>query len=176
MIHVYTGSGKGKTTAALGLALRAAGHGRHTYMCQFLKGQQYGELAGARLLGADAAGRPYLTMAQFGRPVFIRAGQTTPEDVRLAQAGLDAARRAIASQEYEVVVLDEINVALYFELLAVDDVLALIDACPPQVELVLTGQRVPDAILARADYITEMRAVRHPYEQQGIQAREGVEY
>lgn len=175
MIHVYTGDGKGKTTAALGLAVRAAGHGRHTYMCQFMKGRQYGELAGAQLLGADAVGRPYLTMVQFGRSVFLRAGQVTPEDVCLAQEGLAAARRAIASGDYQIVVLDEINVALYFELLAAADVLALIEICPPEVELVLTGRRVPDAILARADYVTEMRALRHPYTQ-GVQAREGIEF
>jgi cob(I)alamin adenosyltransferase len=169
LIHVYTGEGKGKTTAALGLALRAAGHGWHIYMGQFMKGQDYGELAAAALLG----GR--LTIEQFGLRTFIHAGEATPEDIRMAQEGLAAARQALESGRYDMVILDEINVALYFELLAVQEVLDVIDARPPQVELVLTGRRVPDEILARADYITDMREVRHPY-QRGIRARKGVEF
>jgi cob(I)alamin adenosyltransferase len=174
LIHVYTGDGKGKTTAALGLALRAAGHGWRTYVGQFMKGQQYGELEGARMLGADAAGRPWLTIVQFGRPTFLRVGAVSGEDRRLAQQGLARAREAMTSGAYQIVVLDEINVALYFDLLTEADVLALIDAKPDPVELVLTGRRVPDAILDRADYVTEMREIRHPYSS-GVQARPGIE-
>ena len=174
-IHVYTGEGKGKTTAALGLALRAAGHGWRTYVGQFMKGQEYGELAGARMLGCDAEGRPWLTIEQFGRPTFVRAGAVSPEDVRLAREGLARAEAAMCSGAYRIVVLDEINVALYFALLTTADVLALIDRKPERVELVLTGRRVPEAILARADYVTEMREVRHPYSA-GVQAREGIEF
>ena len=183
LIHVYTGDGKGKTTAALGLALRAAGCGFCTYFCQFLKGQEYGELAAARWLVAGApegATRPPITIERFGQPTFVRASpdgtrRASEEDVRLARAGLEAARRAMCSGRYELVVLDEINVALYFQLLTVQEVLEVIDHKPEGVELVLTGRRVPDEILARADYITEMREVRHPY-QQGIQARKGIEF
>jgi cob(I)alamin adenosyltransferase len=184
LIHVYTGDGKGKTTAALGLALRAAGCGFCTYVCQFLKGQEYGELKAARWLseGAPTKGqRPPITIERFGRPTFVHlsadgAGTTaTEEDVRLAREGLAAARQAMKSGQYELVVLDEINVALYFQLLTVQEVLELVDDKPEGVELVLTGRRVPDEILARADYITEMREVRHPY-QRGIRARRGIEF
>jgi cob(I)alamin adenosyltransferase len=169
LIHVYTGDGKGKTTAALGLALRAAGHGWRTYIGQFMKGQAYGELAAAKMLGE------YLTIEQYGKPAFIRAGKTSPEDMRLAQEGLARAISAILSGEYDMVVLDEINVALFFGLLTVKDVLNAIDDKPGDVELVLTGRRVPDEILARADYVTHMEERKHPY-QQGIQAREGIEF
>ena len=169
LIHVYTGDGKGKTSAALGLALRAAGHGWRTYMGQFLKGQEYGELETAKLL----AGR--LTIEQYGKPSFVHAGKATPEDVRLAQEGLARACRAMLSSEYRIVVLDEVNVALFFDLVTIEDVLSVIDQKPDDVELVLTGRRVPDEILARADYITVMQEAKHPY-QQGIVARKGIEF
>jgi cob(I)alamin adenosyltransferase len=169
LIHVYTGDGKGKTSAALGLALRAAGHGWRTYVGQFLKGQEYGELEAARLL----AGR--LTIEQYGKPSFIRADKVTPEDVRLAQEGLARACQAMRSATYDIVVLDEINVALFFDLVTVGDVLSVIDQKPDGVELVLTGRRVPDEILARADYVTVMQEAKHPY-QQGIAARQGIEF
>jgi len=175
LIHVYTGEGKGKTTAALGLALRAAGHGQRTYVGQFLKGREYGELEAAHLLGGDGAGRPLLTIEQFGKPTFVRLDQVTPEDVRLAREGLDRVRQAMLSGAYDLVVLDEINVALYFKLLAVQDVIDVLDRKPCAVELVLTGRRVPDEILSRADYVTIMQEVKHPY-QQGILARKGVEF
>jgi cob(I)alamin adenosyltransferase len=190
LIHVYTGDGKGKTTAALGLALRAAGCGFCTYVCQFLKGQEYGELEAARWLeeGALHAAalqrrmqRPPITIERFGQPTFVHISAdgarttATEEDVRLAREGLAAARRAMEGGLYELVVLDEINVALYFQLLTVQEVLEVIDHKPEGVELVLTGRRVPDEILARADYVTEMHEVRHPY-QQGIRARRGIEF
>ena len=184
LIHVYTGDGKGKTTAALGLALRAAGCGFCTYVCQFLKGQEYGELKAARWLEAGAVAqrqRPPITIERFGQPTFVRlsadgTGTTaSEEDVRLAREGLAAARRAMEGGQYELVVLDEINVALYFQLLTVQEVLEVIDQKPEGVELVLTGRRVPDEILACADYVTEMREVRHPY-QQGVRARRGIEF
>jgi cob(I)alamin adenosyltransferase len=169
LIQVYTGDGKGKTTAALGLALRAAGHGLHTYFGQFMKGQQYGELEAARLLA------PYLTIAQYGRPTFVHVHEATPEDVRMAHEGLYSARAAMRSGRYAIVVLDEVCVALHFGLLTLDEVLAFVDEKPDGVELVLTGRRAPEALLARADLVTEMREVKHPYAQ-GIQARRGIEY
>ena len=169
LIHVYTGDGKGKTTAALGLALRAAGHGWRTYIGQFMKGQNYGELKAAHMLDG------LLTIEQFGRPTFIHVGEATPKDVHLAREGLAAARQAMLSGEYQIVVLDEVNVALYFQLLTAQDVLAVIDEKPKDVELVLTGRRVPEEILACADYVTEMQERKHPY-QKGIQARKGIEF
>jgi cob(I)alamin adenosyltransferase len=169
LIHVYTGDGKGKTTAALGLALRAAGHGWRTYIGQFMKGQEYGELQAAKLLGE------HLIIEQYGKPTFIHVDTASEEDVRLAQEGLARARAAMLSGAYDIVVLDEINVALFFKLLAVEDVLLVIDQKPDDVELVLTGRRVPDEILARADYVTQMQEAKHPY-QQGTLAREGIEF
>jgi cob(I)alamin adenosyltransferase len=169
LIHVYTGEGKGKTTAALGLALRAAGHGWRTYIGQFLKGQDYGELEASGLLG------DLLTIEQYGKPTFVHANNAGEEDVRLAQEGLARACEVMQSGVYQIVVLDEINVALYFHLLTIEDVLAAIKSKPDDVELVLTGRRVPDPILACADYITHMQETRHPY-QQGILAREGIEF
>ena len=169
LIHVYTGDGKGKTSAALGLAMRAAGHGWRTYMGQFLKGQEYGELETAKLLGDR------LTIEQYGKLSFIRAGKATPEDARLAQEGLARACQAMLGSEYDIVILDEINVALFFDLLTVEDVLSAIDQKPDDVELVLTGRRVPQEILSRADYVTVMQEVKHPY-QQGTAAREGIEF
>jgi cob(I)alamin adenosyltransferase len=169
LIHVYTGAGKGKTTAALGLALRAAGHGWHTYIGQFMKGQDYGELEAARMLG------DLLTIERFGKPTFIHVDEATPEDIRMAKEGLAAVRRAMLSGEYQIVVMDEINVALYFELLAVQEVLDVIDEKPEDVELVLTGRRVPEEVLGCADYVTVMQEVKHPY-RQGILAREGIEF
>jgi len=174
LIHVYTGEGKGKTTAAMGLALRAAGHGWRTYIGQFMKGQDYGELHAAPLLGTDDQGRPLLTIEQYGKPSFIHVDEVSKEDIRLAQEGLARAREAMCGGDYAIVVLDEINVALYFKLLTVQDVLALIDQKPQEVELILTGRRVPDEIVDRADYVTYMQEVRHPY-QRGIQARQGIE-
>jgi len=175
LVHVYTGEGKGKTSAALGLALRAAGHGLHTYMGQFMKGQEYGELRAAQRLGIDEQGRPFLTMVQFGKPTFLHVEEASQEDVEMARAGLAAARAAMCSGQYEIVVLDEVNVALYFELLTVEEVLAFLEQKPPEVELVLTGRRVPEAIADRADYVTRMEEVKHPYAK-GIEARKGIEF
>ncbi|TEU11478.1 MAG: cob(I)yrinic acid a,c-diamide adenosyltransferase [Anaerolineales bacterium] len=175
LVHVYTGDGKGKTSAALGMALRAAGHGWRTYIGQFMKGQDYGELEAARMLGSDAHGCPLLTVEQFGKPTFIHVNTATLEDTRIAQEGLASALQAMQSGKYQIVVLDEINVALYFKLLTVQDVLDFVDAKPDDVELVLTGRRVPDEILGRADYVTVMQEVKHPY-QRGIRARKGIEF
>jgi len=169
LVQVYTGDGKGKTTAALGLALRAAGHGLRTYIGQFMKGQDYGELEALKRLS------PPITIEQFGLPGFVHVEQTTAEDVALAHAGLERVRQALHSGEYDIVVMDEVNVALFFELLTVDEVLSVVEGRPPGVELVLTGRRAPEEIVVRADLVTEMREIKHPF-QQGIKARRGIEY
>ncbi len=169
LVQVYTGDGKGKTTAALGLALRAAGHGLRTYIGQFMKGQPYGELEAARLL------TPYLTIEQYGRPSFVHVERATPEDIRCARDGLARAREALLSGCYDIVVLDEVCVALHFGLLSLREVLGLLDERPEQVELILTGRRAPQELLARADLVTEMREIKHPYAS-GVPARAGIEY
>jgi len=166
-IQVYTGDGKGKTTAALGLALRASGHGMRTYIGQFMKGQHYGELGALR-------DHSYITIEQYGDARCIRREEVTPEHIAQARRGLKQAQEAMLSGEYDIVVLDEVNVAVWFGLLTVDEVLAFIDQKPPYVELILTGRRAPQELIDRADLVTEMREVKHYY-QQGVTARKGIE-
>src|SRR5512135_1474297 len=168
-VQVYTGNGKGKTTAALGLAFRAAGRGLRTYIAQFLKAQPSGETEAARKLG------PFITIEQFGRKGFITV-QDGPddEDISRAMTGLAKAREALTSGAYRIVVLDEINTAVHFKILPEPDVLALIDARPAAVELVLTGRYAPASFLDRADLVTEMKAIKH-YFDKGVKAREGIE-
>ncbi|HIE38165.1 MAG TPA: cob(I)yrinic acid a,c-diamide adenosyltransferase [Anaerolineales bacterium] len=166
-VQVYTGDGKGKTTAALGLALRASGHGMRTYIGQFMKGQQYGELDALR-------DHSYVTIEQYGDVRCIRREEVTPEHVAQARRGLERARGAMLSGRYDIVVLDEVNVAIWFGLLTVEEVLALLDEKPEDVELVLTGRRAPEALIERADLVTEMREVKHYY-RQGVVARPGIE-
>ena len=167
-IQVYTGDGKGKTTAALGLALRAAGHGMRTYIGQFLKGRPYGELEALR-------GHPLITIEQYGDPnCWVRRDHAPPEQVARARQGLERAREAMLSGQYDIVVLDEVNVALWFGLLTVEEVLAFLDQRPDGVEVVLTGRRAPQELIDRADLVTEMREVKHYY-QAGVPARAGIE-
>jgi cob(I)alamin adenosyltransferase len=167
-VQVYTGDGKGKTTAALGLALRASGHGMRSYVGQFMKGRPYGEI--------DALhAHPAITIEQYGEPRCIHRDEVTPEHVSQAHAGLERARTALLSGQYDIVVLDEVNVALWFGVLEMEEVLALLDQKPDYVEVILTGRRAPEALIERADLVTEMRPVKHYYEQ-GVLAREGIEW
>jgi cob(I)alamin adenosyltransferase len=167
-VHVYTGDGKGKTTAALGLALRAAGRGRRVFIGQFMKGQAYGELAAL-------AGHRLIRVEQFGSPGCVRRHEVTQAHVDEARQGLVRSLEALTSGEYDIVILDELSVAVWFGLLSEEDCAALLRARPAPVELVVTGRRAPDTLLAAADLVTEMREVRHYY-QQGVPAREGIEY
>lgn len=168
-IQVYTGNGKGKTTAALGLALRAAGHGHKTYIGQFLKGQRYGELFAIKKLA------PLITIEQFGRKGFIHVTENPDdEDIRRARTGLKKCLAAMLSKKYRLIVLDEINVALYFELLGEKDVHGFLDQKPDDVEVVLTGRYAPASLIRRADLVTEMKQKKHYY-QKGIAARWGIE-
>lgn len=169
LIQVYTGNGKGKTTAALGLALRAAGHGLRVYIIQFMKGwPHYGELVSVQHL-------PNVTLRQFGRPDFVDRVHPDPEDIRLAGAALQHARQVLVSGNYDVVILDEVNVALDYRLIGLDDLLSLLEAKPEHVELVLTGRGAHPQIIQRADLVTEMLAIKHPYDA-GTLGRRGIEY
>jgi cob(I)alamin adenosyltransferase len=169
VIEVYTGDGKGKTTAALGLALRATGHGWNVLVVQFMKGNpDYGEITAAR-------GVKGLTVVQTGLPTFVEKGNPSPEDLAEAQRGQTLAREALASRKYRMVILDEINVAVDYGLVKLDDALALIDACPETVELVFTGRGAKPAVLERADLVSEIREVKHPY-QKGFVSRVGIDY
>ena len=167
-VQVYTGDGKGKTTAAIGLSVRAAGHDRRTYIGQFMKGQTYGELAALQHL-------PQVTVEQYGDPRCIRKEEVTEKHIFDAASGLERARKAMLSGEYDLIVLDEVNVALWFGLLTEEAVLRFIDERPPELELVLTGRRAPNTILDRADLITEMLEVKHYYAD-GLLARKGIEF
>jgi len=169
MIQVYTGNGKGKTTAAMGLALRAAGRGLKTYVAQFLKGQPTGEVEAASLLGG------LIRIEQFGREGFITVKDSPgDEDLSRAKAGLAKALEAMLSGEYRIVILDEVNTAVYFKLLPETDVLDFIGRRPAAVELVLTGRYAPDSFIERADLVTEMMEIKH-YFHTGVKAREGIE-
>lgn len=166
-VQLYTGDGKGKTTAALGLALRAAGHGMRTYVGQFMKGQDYGELHALR-------DHPYITVEQYGSGRCIRREEVAAEHIAQARQGLARAQDAMLSGEYDIIVLDEVNVAIWFGLLTVEEVLAFLDRRPASVEVVLTGRHASPALLERADLVTEMREVKHYYAQ-GVMARDGIE-
>jgi cob(I)alamin adenosyltransferase len=171
-VQVYTGDGKGKTTAALGLCLRALGAGHSVYIGQFIKGMRYSEIETLERLSALFGGER-LAVEQYGRGCFIRR-EPEPEDREATRIGLDRAREALASGRYDLVVLDEINVASLFGLVSEEELGAILDARPPHVELVLTGRYAPESLLARADLVTEMREVRHYYAR-GVQARTGIE-
>ena len=169
LIQVYTGNGKGKTTAALGLALRAVGHGMKVLVVQFMKGNvQYGELESAKKLS------PNLTIKQVGRETFISKPDPDLKDLQLAQEGFSIAKNAIQNKEYDIVILDEINLAIDYGLIPVNDLLQIIDSKPDSVELILTGRNVKREILQRADLITEMVDRKHYYDK-GVPAREGIE-
>ena len=169
-IHIYTGEGKGKTSAALGLAFRALGRGLKVYMAQFLKG----EMSSGEHFSAQAFG-DRLTIAPFGEPGFIMPGHISPEDRMKATTGLKQAREAMESLDYDLVILDEINVAVDLSLLTVQDVLDFLAAKPARVELVLTGRNAHPEIMAKADLVSEISPVKH-YFQNGIKAREGIEF
>jgi len=169
LVQVYTGNGKGKTTAALGLALRACGHGLRVYVGQFLKGTTYGELAGAERLA------PLVTIEQYGLPKRIHGGEPSPEQRAAARDGLAKAKEALGGSRYDIVILDELAVALDYGLVSEAEVLVAIDEKPPHVELVITGRHAPASILDRADLVSEVREVRHPFSK-GIGARRGIEF
>jgi cob(I)alamin adenosyltransferase len=168
-IQVYTGNCKGKTTAALGLAFRAMGHGLKTYIGQFIKGQEYGELKAAQMVS------PYITIEQYGRGAFIHVSRSPePVDVDCARQGLSKAAEAMLSGCYDIVVLDESLTACFFNLISPDDILTLMSQKPDGLELVLTGRYAPAEIISRADLVTEMVEVKH-YFTQGVPARAGIE-
>ena len=189
MIEVYTGAGKGKTTAAIGLAVRALGAGLRVYIMQFMKSLAYSEqkiLQGfSPQLALHTTGKPFFIAkegmltaeerAAWGEDVVVfPAGKPPADYLQLMQAGFAAAAAAARSGAWDVVILDEINVALFFELIERSAVDELLDAVPPEREVVLTGRNAPDWLLARADLVTEMREVRHYYAK-GVAARKGIE-
>jgi len=168
-VQVYTGSGKGKTTAALGLCLRASGHGLRSHLIQFMKGQiDYGELKAVIKLGG------LVTITQAGRSNFVHKENPDPEDVRLARQALELSHKALAEARLDILVLDEILCALDFKLVTEAEVLDLIRRKPEKLELVLTGRGATAAIIEAADLVTEMKAIKH-YFDEGVMDRVGIE-
>jgi cob(I)alamin adenosyltransferase len=170
LVQIFTGNGKGKTTAALGTVIRAAGHGLKIFVIFFIKGDYaYGEYSTLSKL-------PNVKVASYGLRQFIhKKSGVNPEEKAQAQAALAAAREAIISGEYDLVVLDEINVAVYFNLIEPEEVLQLIKDKPRQVELIMTGRNADSRLIAAADLVTEMVNIKHPFDK-GIKARKGIEY
>ncbi|SDC33701.1 MULTISPECIES: cob(I)yrinic acid a,c-diamide adenosyltransferase [unclassified Candidatus Frackibacter] len=190
LVQVYTGKGKGKTTASLGLALRAVGHGFKVVVIQYMKGSAYsGELFSTERL-------PNLSIKQFGRgcpyAALIREGiskckgcgecflkdndQSRDEFEEFVSYAYQYTQKVLDDQDVDIVILDEINNALRYELLEVDDILRLIESKNEKTELIMTGRGFADEILAAADLVTEMKAIKHPYQDQGITSRRGIEY
>ncbi|MBU5254686.1 cob(I)yrinic acid a,c-diamide adenosyltransferase [Tissierella praeacuta] len=165
-IHVYTGNGKGKTTAALGLSLRAIFAGKKVFFGQFIKGMDYSELESQRYL-------PNFKIQQFGRDCFIY-NNPTDEDIRMAKEGLEICKRILNSHEYDIVVLDEINIATYYRLLDPDDIIDILKNRKPKIEVILTGRYADEKIIEFADLVTEMKEIKHYY-YKGVEARKGIE-
>ena len=168
LIQVYTGDGKGKTTAALGLALRAAGRGMKVLIIQFMKKWDYGELHSLKLI-------PLITLKTFGTKEFIYKGKAKKIDYEEAEKAFSFGVEGVKSGNYDLVIFDELNMALYYELLDLKEVIKKIKEKPENVEVVITGRKAPQEIIEIADLVTEMREVKHPY-QKGVEARKGIEF
>jgi cob(I)alamin adenosyltransferase len=166
-VQVYTGNGKGKTTAALGLAIRAAGAGLRVFICQFMKRGEYSELKALELHGDG------IVVEQFGTSRFV-IDKITDEDREQAERGLSRVLEILKNGDFDVVILDEINLAVHFGLIQTERVLDLIEGKPPHMELLLTGRMAKKEICDRADLVTEMKEVKHYYEA-GVPARLGIE-
>jgi len=169
LVEVYTGNAKGKSTAAFGLALRAAGHGFKVRIIQFMKQGTYGENEAFKRLA------PEVEIYSFGRKGFIHRGGARPQDFDLAREALDCARRFLLDSETDVLILDELNNALYFGLLEWEEIKEFIAQKPEQMELVITGRNAPPEMVAMADLVTEMLEIKHPYSE-GVKSRKGIEY
>jgi len=169
LIMVITGNGKGKTTSALGQALRAVGHGFSVHMIQFMKGRKYGEAVAAE------THLPGFTIELFGLDSFVMRDNPASVDVELAVKGLARAREVIASQKYDMVILDEINVAVDFNLISLEEVLDMIRSKPPELDLILTGRYADPQVIDLADMVSEVREIKHHYAA-GIKERAGIEF
>lgn len=170
LVQVYTGNSKGKTTAAFGLAVRAVGHGFKVFIIQFMKGRgDYGEITGLKRL------EPECCLEHYGAPGWVKKGEAGEEDIAEARRAWERAKTIIRSGEWNIVILDEVINAIWFELLPEEEVLEFLLEKPEQVELVLTGRNASETLQSRADLVTDMRQVKHPFEQ-GIRARKGIEF
>jgi len=167
-IQVYTGNGKGKTTAAFGLALRAVGAGKKVFFAQFVKGQIYSELEAVEKY------LPSITIKQYGLDCFI-VNSPTEADIKAAKEGLAQVAEIIASGQYDIIVLDEANIAIYYNLFSVQELIDVITKRPKNVEIIVTGRYAPPELLEIAHLVTEMKEIKHYYTQ-GVEARKGIEF
>ncbi len=167
-IHIYTGNGKGKTTAALGLALRAMGAGLKVFVGQFMKKRICSEHKALERF------KDLITIKQYGTG-FLRSKIPTPSEKASAKKGLKDVKKALLSGQYDMVILDEVNIAVHYGLISANDVLGLIDKKPPETEVIITGRYANEKLIRKADLVTEMKEIKH-YFKQGVKARRGIEY
>ncbi|TKG91531.1 cob(I)yrinic acid a,c-diamide adenosyltransferase [Puteibacter caeruleilacunae] len=166
-VHAYTGNGKGKSTAAFGLAMRAVGAGKRVFVAQFVKEMKYSEITCIEQY------LPQIETKQFGLGCFIRK-EPSVEDIQAARQGFEEVVGIVKDDRYDIVILDEVFIALYFQLLTEEDIIELIKAKPERMELVLTGRYATEPILAMCDLVTEMKEVKHYYTQ-GVLSRKGID-
>ena len=166
-VQVYTGNGKGKTTAAIGLSVRAAGAGLHVYIAQFVKMGDYSEIKALRQL------KDKITVEQYGLARFI-GKNPTKKDILVARKGLERVKQVMASGLYDVVVLEEANIVVDYKIFSVQELLDIIHSKPDDIELIITGRYAAPEIIEAADLVTEMKAVKHYYDK-GVKARTGIE-
>lgn len=167
-VHVYTGNGKGKTTAALGLALRACGAGKKVFFAQFVKGKPYSEIEAIKKF------LPQITIKQYGLDCFIY-NEPTANDIKIAQKGFFEIEKIIQSKKYDILVLDEANIALYYKLFSLEKFIELIKSRPDNLEIIITGRYAPQELIDIADLVSEINEIKHYYTK-GVEARKGIEY
>ena len=167
-IQVYTGNGKGKTTAALGLALRAFGAGKKVFIAQFIKGMPYSEIESVHKF------LPGITIKQYGLDCFI-VNQPTEKDINAARYGLSEVSKIIISGDYDLIILDEACIAVHYNLFSVNDLISVLTSRPAAIEIVVTGRYAPPELMEIADLVTEMKEIKYYYHQ-GVQARKGIEF
>lgn len=167
-VHLYTGNGKGKTTASIGLAIRAAGAGMKVFIAQFIKGMHYNELSALEKFEGQ------IVIKQYGRDCFIK-NEPEEADRMAARSGFDEVEKIVMEGAFDMVVLDEINIALYYKLVDISEVAMMIKKRPEHMELVLTGRYAPQSLIDLSDLVTNMEEIKHYY-QNGIEARPGIEY
>ncbi len=165
-IHIYTGNGKGKTTCALGLSLRAVCAGKKVFFGQFIKGMKYSELDAIKYL-------PNFEMKQYGRDWFIY-NNPTEEDIEVAKNGLLEIENILVNGNFDLVIMDELNIALHYKLFSVEEVIKILDKRKENVEIIITGRYASQELIDKADLVTEMKEIKHYYKS-GVQARKGIE-
>jgi len=168
LIHIYTGNGKGKTTAAIGLGVRATGNGLKVHMVQFMKGRRYSEIDALEFI-------PNFTVFQSGRDEFVSKENPDQIDIDLARNGFEHAKKIINAGKYDLVILDEINVAIDFNLIPLKNVIKLLEGKPEKIEVILTGRYADPELVRQADLVSEILEIKHPYND-GVQSRKGIDW